>query len=49
VAIAAITHALAIHTTDFQSSLPQSNVGVNISGFIPARYLDSPPSVFRRA
>ena len=38
VAIAAIAQPLAIHTSDAQSSFPQSRVGVNIS--IPATYLD---------
>ena len=49
VATAAIAHALAIHQSDVHSSLPQSSVGVNISGFIPARYLDTLPSALRRS
>jgi hypothetical protein len=34
-------HHEAIHTSDSHSSLPQSRVGTNMSGFIPARYLDN--------
>ena len=40
---AAITQALAIHTSDVRSSLPQSSVGVNNSCSTPARYLDNLP------
>src|SRR5882757_3690503 len=49
VATAAIAHALAIHQSDVHSSLPQSSVGVNISGFIPARYLDALRLALRRS
>src|SRR4051812_7949726 len=42
-------HQRAIHTRDFQSSPPQSSVGMNMSGFIPARYLDSLQRAFREA
>ncbi len=38
-ATAAITQALAIHHSDVSSSLPQSNVGVNILS-ISEKYLD---------
>src|ERR1700730_12058182 len=44
---AAIAQALAIHTTDVQSSLPQSNVGVNIS--MRARYLGRLPPALQEA
>ena len=40
VATAAITQALAIHHSDVSSSLPQSNVGVNILS-ISEKYLDN--------
>ena len=46
---AAIAHAFAIHQSDVHSSLPQSSVGVNISGFIPARYLDALRLALRRS
>src|SRR3954469_25590455 len=41
VATAAIAHPFAIHHSEVRSSSPQSSVGVNISAFIPARYLDN--------
>src|SRR5260370_13501105 len=44
---AAIAHALAIQTSDVHSSLPQSSVGANISGFIPARCLANPRLALR--
>src|ERR1700722_15004836 len=44
---AAIAQALAIHTSDFHSSLPQSNVGVNIS--MRARYLGGLRPAFQEA
>src|SRR4051794_9825079 len=41
VATAAIAHPLAIHHSEVRSSSPQSSVGLNMSAFIPARYLDN--------